>query len=79
VITTLAPVETRLAENPPSPRPQVNAERGEETRARRRDLTAFIGEYKVPHGHKRIGNSDSDLASQVIVASSGKTQRIVAC
>jgi hypothetical protein len=47
--------------------------------ARRRDLTAFIGEYDVPHGHKGIGNSDSDLASQVIVATSGKTERIVVC
>jgi hypothetical protein len=79
VIATLAPVETRLAENPPSPRPQINAERGKEMLARRRDLTAFIGEYDVPHGHKGIGNSDSDLASQVIVATSGKTERIVVC
>src|SRR4030081_4123548 len=79
VITTLAPVETRLTENPPSPRRQISAERGQEAPARRRDLTAFIGEYDVPHGHKRIGNSDSDLASQVIVATSGKTERIVAC
>src|SRR6476619_7047208 len=58
VITTLAPVETRLAENPPGPRPQISAERGKETHARRRDLTAFIGEYDVPHGHKCIRNSD---------------------
>src|SRR5215475_13603556 len=79
VITTLAPVETRLAENPPSPRPQINAERGKEAPARRRDLTAFIGEHDVPHGHKRIGNSDSDLASQVIVATSGETECIVVC
>ena len=77
VITTLAPVETRLAENPPSPRPQINAEPGKETLARRRDLTAFIGEYDVPHGHKCIGNSDSYLASQVIIATSGKTECIV--
>jgi hypothetical protein len=33
VITTLAPVETRPAENPPGPRPQINAERGQETLA----------------------------------------------
>src|SRR5215475_9941843 len=79
VITTLAPVETRLAENPPSPRPQINAERGKKAPARRRDLTAFIGEHDVPHGHKRIGNSDSDLASQVIVATSGETECIVVC
>src|SRR5436190_14538300 len=79
VITTLAPVETRLAENPPSPRPQINPERGKETLARRRDLTAFIGEHDVPHGHKCIGNSDSYLASQVIVATSGKTECIVIC
>ena len=79
VITTLAPVETRLAENPPSPRPQISAERGKETHARRRDLTAFIGEYDVPHGHKRIGNGDAHLAGQVIVAISGKTERIVVC
>src|SRR6266566_3113069 len=79
VITTLAPVETRLAENPPSPRPQINAEPGKETLARRRDLTAFIGEYDVPHGHKCIGDSDSYLASQVIVATSGKTECIVVC
>src|SRR5215475_13072321 len=63
VITTLAPVETRLAENPPSPRPQISAERGKETLARRRDLSAFVGEYDVAHGHKCIGNSDSYLAS----------------
>ena len=44
---------------------------------RRRDLTAFIGEHDVPHGHKCMGNSDSYLASQVIVATSGKTQCIV--
>ena len=79
MITTLAPVETRLAENPPSPRRQIGAERGKETPARRRDLTAFIGEYDVPHGHKRIGNSDSYLASQVIVATSGKPECIVVC
>ena len=30
----------------------------------RRDLTAFIGEYDVLHGHKCISNSDSYLASQ---------------
>jgi len=79
VKSALAPVEARLAENPPSPRPQISAERGKETRARRRDLTAFIGEYDVPHGHKCIGNSDSYLASQVIVATSGKTECIVVC
>jgi hypothetical protein len=79
VITTLAPVETRLAENPPSPRPQISAERGKETPARRRDLTAFIGEHDVPHGHKCIGNGDSYLASQVIVATSGKTECIIVC
>jgi len=79
VITTLAPVETRLAENSPSPRPQISAERGKETPARRRDLTAFVGEYDVPHGHKCIGNSDSYLTSQVIVATSGKTECIVVC
>ena len=59
MITTLAPVETRLAENPPRPQPQINAERGKETLARSRDLTAFIGEYNVPHGNKGIGNGDS--------------------
>ena len=59
VITTLGPVETRLAENPPSPWLQISAERGKETPARRRDLTAFIGEYDVPHSDKCIGNSDS--------------------
>ena len=79
MITTLAPVETRLAEDPPSPRPQINAEPGKETPARRRDLTAFIGEYDVPHGHKCIGDSDSYLASQVIVATPGKTECIVVC
>ncbi len=79
VITTLAPVETRLAENPPSPRPQISAERGKEMPTRRRDLTAFIGEHDVPHGHQCIGNSDPYLASQVIVATSGKTECIVVC
>jgi hypothetical protein len=79
VITTLTPVETGLAENPPGPRPQIGAERGKEALARRRDLTAFIGEYDVPHGHKRVGNSDSYLASQVIVATSGKTECMVVC
>jgi hypothetical protein len=79
VITTLAPVETRLAENPPRPRPQISTELGKEMPARRRDLTAFIGEYDVPHGNKRIGNGDSHLPSQVIVATSGKTKRIVVC
>ena len=79
MITTLAPVETRLAENPPRPRRQISAERGKETPARRRNLTAFIGEYDVPHGYKCIGNSDSYLASQVVVAASGKTERIVVC
>jgi hypothetical protein len=79
VIATLAPVETRLAENPPSPRPQIGAERGKETPARRRDLTTFIGEYDVPHGHKCYGISDSNLTSQVIVAASGKADCIVAC
>ena len=72
-------VETGLAENPPTPRHQINAPRGKETPARRRHLTAFIGEYDVPHRHKCIGNSDSYLASQVIVATSGKTERIVVC
>src|SRR6516164_2080782 len=79
VIATLAPVETRLAENPPSSRSQINAERGEEALARRRDLPAFVGEYDVPHGHECIGNSDSYLAGQVIVATSGKTECIVVC
>src|SRR5262249_88561 len=46
----------------------ISAERGKETPARRRNLTAFIGEYDVRHGYKCIGNSDSYLASQVIVA-----------
>jgi len=79
VITTLTPVETRLAKNSPSPRSQINAECGKETLARSRDLTAFLGEHDVPHGNKRIGNSDSQLASQVIVATSGKTDCIVFC
>ncbi len=78
VITALAPVETRLAEHPPSPRRQINAERRQETRARRRDLAAFIGEDDVPHTHERIGNSDAELASQVIVATSRETECIVA-
>ena len=79
VITTLAPIETGLAENPPRPQPQINAEPGKETLARRRDLTAFIGEYDVPHDHKCIGDSYSYLAGQVIVATSGKTECIVVC
>jgi hypothetical protein len=79
VITTLAPVGTRLAEGPSSPRRQINAERAKDTLARRRDLSAFIGEHDVPYRHKRIGNSDSYLASQVIVATSGKTESIVVC
>jgi hypothetical protein len=54
VITTLTPVETRLAEDPSSPRAQISAEREKETPARRRDLTAFIGEYNVPHGHRDV-------------------------
>ena len=73
VIATLAPVETWLAEYPPGPRLQINPERRKEKLARRRDLTAFIGEYDVPHGHKCVGNSNSYLASQVVVATSGKT------
>ena len=79
MITTLAPVETGLAENPPSPGRQIDAERREETCARSRDLTAFIGEYDMPHSQECIGNSDSHLASQVIVTTSGKTERIVTC
>src|SRR5258706_15476479 len=79
MIATFAPVETRLAEDPPSPRPQISAERGKETAARRRALPAFIGEYDVPHGHKCIGNSGSYLARQVIVATSGKTGCIAVC
>jgi hypothetical protein len=79
VITTLAPVETRLAEDPLRSRHQISAERGKETPARRRNLTAFIGEYDVPHCHKCIGNSDSYLARQVIVTTSGKTECIVVC
>jgi hypothetical protein len=59
--------------------PQIGAERGKETRPRGRDLTAFIGEYDVAHGHECIGNSDSYLASQVIVATSGKTECIIVC
>ena len=46
---------------------------------RRRDLTAFIGEHDVPQRHKCIGNSDPYLASQVIVATSGKTECLVVC
>src|SRR3977135_2128596 len=79
VITTLAPVETRLAENSPRPRPQISAERGKEMPTLRRDLTAFNGELDVPHGDKCIGNSDSYLASQIIVATSGKTECLVVC
>ena len=79
MITTLAPVETRLAENSPSPLPQISAERGKEMPTRRRDLTAFIGEYDVPRGHKCIGDSDSYLASQVMVSTSGKTECLVVC
>ena len=59
VITALGPVEARLAEYPPSPRPQIGTERSKEARARSRDLAAFIGERDVPHGHKRVGNSDA--------------------
>jgi len=77
MITTLAPVETRLAKHSPGPRLQINAELGKEALARRRDLTAFTGKHDVPHGHKRIGNSDSHLAGQVIVATSGKTECLV--
>jgi len=77
VITTLAPVETRLAENPPGgPRRQLNAELAKETPARSGDLTTFIGEHDVPHGHKCIGNSVPYLASQVIVSTSGRTERL---
>ena len=79
VIAALAPVETRLAENPPGPRRQIDAEGGKETLARRRDLTAFIGEYDVPHGHKCIGHSDAHPAGQMVVATSGKTECIVVC
>ena len=79
VITTFAPVETRLAENPPSPRPQIGAERGEEPLARSRDFAALIGQYDVTHGRKRIGNGDPYSAGQVIVATSGKTERVVVC
>ena len=79
VITALAPIEARLAENSPRPRPQISAERGQETRTRRRDLAAFVGKHDVPHGRKCIGDSDPQLAGQVIVATSGKTECIVVC
>src|SRR5262249_44216555 len=59
VITALCPVEARLAEYPPRPRLQIGAERGKEARARSRDLAALVGERDVPHGHKRVGNSDA--------------------
>ena len=59
MIATLAPVETRLAENPPRPWPQISAERGKETPARKRDLATFVSEYDVAHGNKCIGDSDS--------------------
>jgi hypothetical protein len=79
VISTFAPVETRLAEYPPGPRPQISAERRKEALARRRDLTALIGENDVPHSNKCIGHRDSHPASQVIVATSGKTECIFVC
>ena len=79
MIPTLAPVETRLAKYPPGPRPQISAECGKETLARRRDLTALIGENDVPHSNKCIGHRDSHPASQVIVATSGKTECIFVC
>ena len=68
-----------MVSNVPGPRRQIDAERGKEVLARRRDLTAFIGKYDMPHGHKCIGNGDSYLASQVIVATSGKTECLVVC
>jgi len=77
VITTLAPVRQgwqkirRVAASD-----HADAER---KCTRRRDLTAFIVELDVPHGHKCIGNSDSYLASQVIVVTSGKTECLVVC
>ena len=77
VITTFAPVETRLAENPPSAGTQINAKRGKETFARRRQFTAFVREYDVPFGDECVGNSDPYLAGQVVIATSGKPQCIV--
>jgi len=79
VITALCPVETRLTENPPRPRPQIDAERGEKALARRRDLAALVGEYDVPLGDKRISDGDSYLTSQMIVATSRKANCIVVC
>ena len=65
-------------EDPLSTQRQIGPERGKETFTRRRDLSSFIGEYDVPHGHKCVGNRDPYLASQVVIATPRKTQRLIA-
>jgi hypothetical protein len=80
VTATLGPVETRLAENSrPRTRREVGTEHAEELFARTRELAAFIGEHDLPHRDQRVRDGDAGAASQMIVATSGKPDRLDVC
>lgn len=79
VITTLGPVETGLTEHPPGTlsRPQVGAQRAQETLARGRQFASVIGQHDMSHRHKRVGDGNAHVAGQVIVATSGESERFI--
>src|SRR5207244_3363300 len=71
MISALAPVETRPAEDSFAARAQVRTEFGQKARARIRHLAAVLGKDDVPIRDERVGDGDADLAGQVIVAGAG--------
>ena len=54
---------------------KLDPELGEETGARRRDLSGFVVDHEVLAGDEEIGEIDAETARKVVVANSGRSER----
>src|SRR5262245_65178057 len=73
---TLAPIKAGPAEHALALRIQVGPEFGQESCARRGQLTAILAQDDVPVGDERVGDGNAHLSGQMVVAGAREAQRI---
>src|SRR5262249_4943524 len=80
VISPLAPVEARAAEDSPPCAPGIerDPERPEEPFAVRRDGAAILIQQQMPPRRHRVSDGDAEMSGEVVVTGAGKAQRVVA-
>src|SRR5215475_3118280 len=77
VRASFGPIEAESAQPAGrTPRGQLDPEPGEEPESRPRDLCDFVVEHEVFAGDERVGEVNAEAARKVVVAHSGRAERV---